>query len=315
MFNKNNDSNLLHKNDTAEVDTSVVKISIISGLGIIAAIALSYFADLMYKEPGAGHFTLTAVFIFIFIIIFFLQSLFIKSAGFNMLVALGETLGLASLLIINNYSFVLLIGMALAYLSLYVSIKKSRNELQNQLIIHINKVAKFSVPKIVTAIVILISVLYSQPFFPENLNVSKGLIKSIIAPSEMIIKIADNYLKLGLKNFSIDMTIPQIAKETGMPKELISAQFQSMGLTLRSDESILDGAYNFVNSKIQDLDQTVRWIVFGSAFLLIFLTIKSFFWMFYWLIYLFIYLFYEILMALGFCKLTYKQISKEIIVI
>jgi len=315
MFNTNNNSNLLQKNATAEVDTSILKISILSGIGLLAAIASSYFAVLTYKEPGASNFTLTAISIFVFIIVFFLQTLFVKSKSFNLLIALGETLGLASVFIINNYSFILLIAIALTYLALHVSIKKSQQELKNQLVINVAKIAKFSVPKIVTAVVILISITYSQPFFPENINVSKSLIKSIIAPSEMIIKIADNYLKMGFKNFSVDMTIPQIAKETNLPKELIVAQFQGIGLNIKSNESILDGVYNFVNEKIKNLNQTVRWIIFVSMFFLIFLTIKSFFWMFYWLIYLLIYLFYEILMALGFCKLTYEQISKEIIVL
>lgn len=315
MFNTNNGSNLLQKNETADVDTSIVKISILSGLGIATALASGYLTSLAYKQSSATNFTMAAIAIFVFIIIFFLQSLFIKSTSFNSLIAAGETLGLSLFLIFSSYSLVLLIAIAITYLMLYVSIKKSRHELQNQLIISVRKVAKFSVPKIVSAVVILISVVYSQPFFPANLNISRDLIKSIIAPSEIIIKVADNYLKLGLKNFTVDMTIPQIAKESGMPKELIDAQLQGIGLTLRPNESVLDGVYSFVNNKVKNLTETVKWAVFGSIFLLIFLTIKSFFWMFYWLIYLFIYLLYEILMALGFCKLSYEQISKEIIIL
>jgi hypothetical protein len=315
MFNSNIDSNLLQKNNTAEVDTSVLKISIISGIGILAAVTSSYFIDLIYKEPSAGNFTLAAVFVCLFIIIFFLQSLFVKSTNFNLLIALGETLGLASFLIFSHYSLILLATIALTYLALYASISKSRSELKNQLVINIHKIAKFSVPKIVTAIVILISVIYSQPFFPENINISKSLIKKIIAPSEVLIKIADNYMKLGIMNFSVDMTIPQLAEGSNMPKEFLQAQFQGMGLTIKEGETILDGVYNFVTEKIKSLNKTVKWAVFVSILLLIFLTIKSFFWMFYWLIYLLIYLFYEILMALGFCKLTYEQISKEIIVL
>lgn len=314
MFNTNNSSNLLQKNDSVDIDTSIIKISIISGIGILAAIASSGFVNLLYKEPVAGNFILAAISVFLFIVIFFLRSLFIKSTSINLLVALGETLGLSSFLIFTNYSFILLIGIALTYLALYVSIKKSQNELKNQLVININKIARFSIPKIVTAIVILISVVYSQPFFPETLSVSRDLIKSIIAPSEMIVKIAGNYLKIdGLKNFSVDMNIPQISKETGLPQALVNMQIKSIGLELKSNESILDGTYNFVNDKIKNLNQSIRWALFGSIFLLIFLTIKSFFWMFYWLIYIFVFLLYEILLALGFAKLGYEQISKEIL--
>lgn len=315
MFKTNNNSNLLLKNDTAEVDTSILKISIIAGIGVLAAVASSYFTSLIYKEPDANNFILAAASVFLFIIIFFLQSLFVKSKNINLLIALGETLGLASFLIFSNYSFILLIAIALTYLALYASIKKGQSELKNQLVINVNKIAKFSVPKIVTAIVILIAVVYSQPFFPENINISKSLIKRIIAPSEMIVKIADNYLKLGLKNFSVEMTIPQIAAESGLPKELIEMQLQSFGMSIKPGESILDGIYNFVNDKVKKLDQTVRWAIFGSMFLLIFLTIKSFLWLFYWLIYILIYLFYEILMAVGFAKLSYEQISKEILIL
>ncbi|MHB9019696.1 MAG: hypothetical protein ACYC3G_02375 [Minisyncoccota bacterium] len=312
-INNSNNSNLIQKNEAVEVDTSVVKISIIAGLGILTAIISSYFTNLIYEQPNASNFILAAVPIFIFIIIFFLQSLLIKSTGINMLIAFGETIGLASFLIVTNYSLILLIGIVLAYLMLYASIRKSQQELQNQLVISVHKIAKLSIPKIVTAIVILVSVVYSQPFFPENINISKTLIKTIISPSETIIKIADNYLKIGLKNFSVDMTTAQIAKETGLPKVFIDGQLQSIGLTLKPNESILDGIYNFVNDNIKNLNQTVRWGLFASIFLLIFLTIKSLFWLFYWLMYLLIFLLYEILMALGFSKLGYKQISKEIL--
>lgn len=315
MFNTSNGTNLLQKNETADVDTSIVKISALCGLGFFVALTSGFFISLIYKEPTAGNFTLAAISIFVFIILFFLQTIFIKATSFNAVVAAAETLGLSLFLLFSNYSLILLIAIALTYLMLYGAIKKARQELRNQLIISVHKVAKFTVPKIITAVIISISVVYAQPFFPTNLNISKDLIRSIIAPSEKIIKVADDYLKLGLKNFSVDMTIPQIAKESGMPSELLDAQLQGIGLILKPNESILDGAYKSVNNVIKNLSDISKWAVFLSIFLLIFITFKSFFWMFYWLIYLFIYLLYEILIALGFCKLTYEQISKEIIIL
>lgn len=316
MFNTNIGSNLIKKNDALELDTSVLKISIISGLGILAAIALSYFTNLSYKEPNPGNLALTAIFILIFIIIFFLQSLFVKSISINMLIASGETLGLASFLIFSNYSFILLVAIALTYLALYASIKKSQHELKNQLVISINKIAKLSVPKIVTAIVILISVIYSQPFFPDKLDISKDVIRNIVAPAEIIIKKSSSYLKsLEVKNFSFDMNLDQIAQTTKLDPKILQESFKSTGIEIGLQETLLDAMHSFVQKKINGLDRSEKWRVFGSIFLLIFLTIRGFFWLFYWLIYLLIYLVYEILVALGFCKLTYEQISKEIIIL
>ncbi len=325
MFNTNIGSNLLYKNDSTEVDTSMPKIISIGVLGLILGIAISYFLNSLVENPSAANFTWAASLIVLFIITFFLQSIFVKSLKLNLLIILVEMVGLTSFFIIKNYSLILLIAIVLTYAALFSAAKKSKGELSNQLKISMLKVARLSVPKIVTAIAILISVVYSQPFFPQNLVISKNLIKSIIAPSEILIKIADNYLHIGLTNFAVDKTISQLADEMAQKSELpigsqiieqgLIMQASQIGLTIKSEESLLDVAYNFINSKVQNLNKTMKWIIFGAMFLLIFLTTKGIFWVFRWLLYVLIYLFYEILMALGFCKLSYEQISKEIIVL
>ncbi len=325
MFNTNIGSNLLYKNDSTEVDTSMPKIISIGVLGLILGIAISYFLNSLVENPSAANFTWAASLIVLFIITFFLQSIFVKSLKLNLLIILVEMVGLTSFFIIKNYSLILLIAIVLTYAALFSAAKKSKGELSNQLKISMLKVARLSVPKIVTAIAILISVVYSQPFFPQNLVISKNLIKSIIAPSEILIKIADNYLHIGLTNFAVDKTISQLADEMAQKSELpigsqiieqgLIMQASQIGLTIKSEESLLDVAYNFINSKVQNLNKTMKWVIFGAMFLLIFLTIKGIFWVFHWLLYVLIYLFYEILMALGFCKLSYEQISKEIIVL
>lgn len=317
------------KNDTTEVDTSMSKIIGLGVFGTVLALALSYFLNMLYKNLGAANFTWSAALSVLFIIIFFLQSIFIKSFKLNLLLIFAETAGLSIFFIINNYSLILLIAIVLTYGALVSAARKSKDELTNQLKINVHKVAKVSLPKIITAIAILISVLYSQPFFPDGLVVSKNLIKSILAPAEPLIALANNYLNLGLKDFAVDKTVAQIAKNISeenaaakqiqispklIEQQLITSAGQ-IGLTIKSNESIVDVAYNFVTSKIEGLSTPMRWGLFGIMFLLIFFTIKSFFWFFYWLFYLLIYLFYEILMAIGFCKLSYEQISKEIIIL
>lgn len=317
FFNKNKQANLL-KNDVAEVDMSILKISIIAALGVVAAIIASYFTSLVYKQPTSTNFILATAFIFVFIIIFFFQSIFIKSTNLNSLIAIGETLGLASFLMLINYSFVTIIGILLTFLMFYTAIKGIHQELQSKLIIKIFSLARFSVPKIVAAVIILISLIYSEPFFPENVNLSKGLIKSILGPVDTIAKITDNYLKIGLNNFSIEKPISELNLAYNgieIPAVALQQQLMSLGMNIKSNESILDAVYNLANSRMKDFSMATKWTIFGSVFLLIFLTIKSLFWLLYWLIYILIYLVYEILMALGFCKLTYEQISKEIIVL
>jgi len=317
FFNKNKQSNLL-KNDVAEVDMSIIKISIIAAIGIVAAIIASYFTSMVYKQPTSANFILATAFIFIFIIIFFFQSIFIKSPNLNTLIAIGETLGLASFLMTINYSFITIIGILITFIAFYTAIKSIHRELQSQLLVKIIKLARFSIPKIVAAVIILISLIYSEPFFPENINISKNLIKSILGPAETIAKITDNYLKIGLSNFSIEKPLSELNLSYNgieIPAVALQQQLMSLGMNIKADESILDAVYNLANSRMKDFNQITKWTIFGSVFLLVFLTIKSLFWLLYWLIYILIYLIYEILMALGFCKLTYEQISKEIIVL
>jgi hypothetical protein len=337
------ESNLLAKNDSAEVDTSIVKISSIAILGIAIATGFGYFTSILIKTPSATSFTFAGASAFLFIIIFFLQSLFIKGKTLNLSIILGETIALSLFLLINNYSFIMLIAIALSYLALYLALERSRRELENQLKINISQIAKFSVPKIAMTIVILISAAYSKPFYPnDGLVISKSLINTIISPVETILKISDNYMHLGVGNFSVNMTLPEIAqnmassslqqladqnniplktlepqraKITESTLQMLQQDAQKIGLQIDNNQTIFDALYNFINDKLQKSSTTVRWEIFLAIFFVIFFTIKSLFWIFYWLIYIFIFLFYEILMALGFSMITYQQIGKEVIIL
>lgn len=309
-------NNLLTKNEAVEVDSSMPKIVSLAILGIITACGASYFINILFGETSPSSFILAASFIILFIVIFFLQSLFIKTTKINLLVILLETLGLASFLVFNNQSLVVFIAIPITYFCLYRSLKKSKEVINNQLKIKVSKAARLSVPKTITAIIILISVVYSQPFYPDNLVISKSLIKRIIAPSELIIKLASNYLPIEINNFSIEMTASELAKENNLHPLLVNELLKKMGLQLGAGETILDNVYNLINEKVNNLDKKIKWIIFGSILLLAFLTLKGLFLPIRWLIvYVFIYIFYEISMALGFSRLTYEKISKEIIIL
>ncbi|MCL5017433.1 MAG: hypothetical protein M1155_02110 [Patescibacteria group bacterium] len=337
------DSNLLAKNDAAEVDTSIPKISVLVFLEIGFAVSFGYFTSKFVKAPGAGTFTLAGASALLFMILFFLRSLFVKGKSLNLFIILGDVIALSLFFIINSYTFTMIVAAAIAYLALYSALKKSKNELSNQLNIKTGKIARISIPKIASALAVLISVVYAQPFYPaNNIVISKNIISTIITPSETLLKIADNYLHLGLGDFSVNKTLPEIADQmasssieqlavqnnipvsalesqrktlTNSTLQMLEKQSENIGIQIKTNETVLDGIYNFVNTKLQSLDTTVKWVVYLSLFLVIFLTIKSLFWLFYWLAYLFIFLFYEILMALGFSKTTYQQISKEIIIL
>lgn len=308
-------SNLLVKNNAAEVDTSVPKVLAIAILGVASATALGYFTNAILKESSANNFILAGVSAILFIILFFLQSIFIKGIKLNLLIALFETIGLALFFVLTNYSLVTFTVIVLIFLSLYSCLRKSKKELNNQIKVSVMKIARVSVPKIVISIAILISAIYTQPFYPKNMAISKNLISNIIYPSETLIRLANNYLHLGLGDFSINMTISEIAQKNNLPEAVLEQQVKNWGVKISKNETILDAIYNFVNGKIQSFKQTVKWSIFGALFLLAILTVKGLFWLFYWLIYLFIYLFYEILMALGFSRLSYEQVSKEIIIL
>ena len=309
-------NNLLAKSEAVEADGSMSKILTLAGLGAITSCGASYFINSLFAETSPAGFVLAASFIILFIVVFFLQSLFIKTTKINLLLILIETLGLSSFLVLNNQSLIVFIAIPIAYFFLYSSFRKSKNTIDNQLKIRELKAASLSVPKIITAIVILISVVYSQPFYPENLVISKSLIRRIIAPSELIIKLTSKYLPIEIKNFSIEMTSNELAEENNIHPLIINELLKKMGLQLAAGETIIDNVFNLINEKVNNLEERIKWIIFGSILLLTFLTLKGFFWMFQWLIiYVFVYIFYEISMALGFSRLTYEKISKEIIVL
>ncbi|MDD5431341.1 MAG: hypothetical protein PHP03_03925 [Candidatus Pacebacteria bacterium] len=309
------DSNLLAKADAAEVDTSIPKISVLAALAVIAAMTFGYFTDILLRQISAPVFISAAASAVLFIILFFLQSIFIKGKTLNLSIILAETIGLSLFFVLNDYSFIMLAAAAIAYFALFVSLKNSKNELKNQLKINVMPIMKMSVPKTVAAIAILVAAVYSQPFYPDHIVISKDLINSIVRPSETLIKFADNYLHLGLNNFSVNMTLFQLANGDPAYLAALESQAASWGIKIASNETILDATYNYVNDKVQKLNQTVKWAIFGVILLLAFLTVKSLFWLVYWLIYLLIFLFYEILMALGFCRISSEQISKEIIIL
>jgi hypothetical protein len=309
-------NNLLTKNEPVEANGSMSKILTLAILGVITSCGASYFINDLFEKTNPTGFVLAASFIILFIVLFFLQSLFIRTTKIHLLLILIETLGLSSFLVFNNQSLIVFVAIPIAYFFLYSSFRKTKNTIDNQLKIRELKAASLSVPKIITAIIILISVVYSQPFYPENLVISKSLIRRIIAPSELIIKLTSKYLPVEIRNFSIEMTANELAEENNIHPLIVNELLKKMGLQLAAGETIIDNVFNLINEKVDNLDKKIKWIIFGSILLLTFLTLKGFFWLFRWLIiYVFIYIFYEISMALGFSRLTYEKISKEIIVL
>lgn len=319
------------------VDFSLPKVIGVGALGVILAGAMGYFlrAWLDFKGTDSLQPLLTFVLaIVVFLAVFVLQTLFLKSKAIVNSVIILESLALAAPFL-GYFSWYVLAAWLLALLNFLNASFRGRSEMDNQLRIKFFRIKKPVVSRALTALSLFIALIYfNGPNAGADFGISKQTIKSFLKPSEPILQ------RTLIKNFSFDMSMyqfvdaalgSQIAGKLGISAEAIPqamraplinqgiaqlrAQLAPYGINFRNNDTITDILYNYLSKLVVQIPETFRPLITIGGIFLVFLVFRSFGFLFHWAAGALSYVLYEAAMLSGFARLTLESRSREIILL
>lgn len=317
-----NNSLLQSASDVSDVDRSILKISIV----IAAAVLTAGFSSFFF---GIGGFVYGAILAVLFLVIFILQNLFIKSLDKLFLAALLETAALA-LPFYQNFSGYFVIAASVLAVLLFKASFDSRRELEATIKVRFFRISRLSLNLTIPALALFIVVMFVikgglwtenslrtllQPITPLaakhiptfSFSMQTGeLLSDIVVSNLSEQEINDlNKLPLWAQNQLIAEPVSQI-------KEKIESLIMS---EVDLEKPISTNIYNGLHSRYSGLNSTSRIILIAVLLVLLFSLIKSLVPFIYVPLALLAFILYEILLATNFVVVQLESRSREVIIL
>lgn len=323
------------KPEELEADQSVWKIIVLAIIGLALAFFCGYFLR-SFIVQGQLNFLLFCFLTGIgFLIVFLLEVFFIKTFWLANLIVFFETLAFLSPFY-DRISQTFLLGALAGFLILIWGIYSGRVEISDMLKIKFWHVSSRALPKAITALALLISII-SVGFFSleeNNFFISQSTLEAIISP---IVKlgIVQNFLPGFDLSLSVDALVKNVAtgQIEGNPQLKIlpqNAKNQLIDQTIKDSENKISdyigislnpqikasqAVYEIMVTKVSQLPANVKSFIPIGIAILIFLSIVSLSWPIRMIITIPAYLIYEICLALGFSTIMTEGRSGEIIIL
>lgn len=313
------------------VDKSISKIIFLAILGGIFLAIFGYFLKLVFLRGEFNFFLLMILSATVFLIIFLLQSVFIKSLRRINLIIFLECLALFGSFYDKFLTPAISYGAIAVFLILIWANRNGVREMENMLKINFWRVSKIVLPKSIMGLAIFSSFVFvglnKGEFFISSANFEKLILPAapIIEPffPDFDFSLSLDQLIANLVNQEISampqaQDLPKSAKNqliNQSSKEMKNKILNLLGVPVDTKMKITDAAYEAIKKRFSDLPENFKgFILIGAAFFL-FLTIESFAWPIRLIISAIAFIIYEILLALGFASIILEGRSREIILL
>ena len=318
--------------DETDVDRSIVKVAIMGVLGVLSAGVLGFFLNL-FIEGNSGAGNAAGFFGIVFLVLFLLQALFLKSEKIINLILFLESLGISAFFF-NRFSLAILSAWFFLLFFLWEAARAGRQELDNRLKISFFHIDRRATYKAITALSIFISIAYASANGFSQSGISEKGLEAFLKPAEPLIQ------KLEVSDFSFQMTVYQLAdsiitnqaaeqfglqagavpaslKSEAVNKTLVELKNQAFGygISFKNSDTILKVIQNYLNNQLDNIPSQIRAIIPFGFGLLIFLTIKGFGFIIRWLVAIPAYILYQLSLLTGFSRLALESRTKEIIIL
>ncbi|OGI99417.1 hypothetical protein A3H53_01370 [Candidatus Nomurabacteria bacterium RIFCSPLOWO2_02_FULL_40_10] len=315
-----NNSSLANVSDVVDVDRSPLKISIIIATAVLFAYLSSYFFR-------AGEVIYSPIFAALFLIVFVLQNLFIKSFNKLFLATLLEAIAL-SLPFYQSFSNYFVLAVLVLFVFLSKASFDSRRELEATIKVRFLRVAKLSLnPAIPTVILFLLVMLTIQGrvFTEEGI----GTILRPLTP--LMNRYAPTFLpSMPAGELLNDVVVANLGKEelselnklpSWAQKQLISKSVTQLAERVGSliggeidlKESITTNLLKAMTSGYSGLNSTFKALLVIGFLILFYSLLRSLTVFIYAPLALFAFVFYELLLAFNFFVIQLESRSREVI--
>lgn len=320
-----------------EVDQSLWKVICLGVAAVIFALGFGYALQILLAVRDLDSFYIALVFAVLFLSVFLLNTIFIKSRLNSYAIIVVEVFAIAANFY-GNFSKNIFWGMLLAILFLISANYSGAAELQNLLKLKFWRIGKRTLPKAILALSLFISFAYYGHVNgltwtnPEQFFISEQNFERILRPAVPLAQGALPGFDLSAKtgDFLNQIATNEIQTSPGMraiPQALKQKAIDSAAKGLQSDvEAYIGGSidlnatlgeslYLALISKLASLPSNITSVMPLIAATILFLTIMTFVWLFRWAATFIGLIIFEILTAVGFSIILIESRSREMVVL
>ena len=310
----------------------LIKIGILAAIGILSAVGFSWFLRIFLLGGDWMQLLWALLCALAFLVIFILQTFFIRSNIHFGLVFLLQSFALIGFFF--NATLPITIMFVVIYAMLYSTSYTGRKILDNTLKVDFWNISKLVAPKGIIVVTLLVSV-----FVPLHLQTSGDGIPLSAAAFDAILRSGNVFMQRfypgidttkSLEQFARTATeqqlnvipganaLPANAKEQLVRKgmqDVYKQVFSATGVQVNPKDPLSKSAYAVLQKKFNGLQDATKTWIFVLAGSLIFISIASIIWPIRILVSLIAYVVYESMIALGFIRLTIEERPKEILLL
>ena len=303
----------------------------LSFLGIISAFFFGWFLKFLLESGGTGNLVWVIIVFVLFLIFFVLQTFLVSESGQAAFLIALQSFALGFIFI--NSNIWILIFIAVNFLILYSANAAGRKIINNSLKIRFGEISRVVVYGGIVAVALIVSAVI--PMFLEstqNMPISHTVFEDIFSVNQ-------GWINKFVPGFTTTSTLEEVANNISQNSvnELPQAKYlptkEKQQLVNAANKSFYDKISGFINSsidpvmKIPDiafqaakdnfmkLPDNLKNFVYVGIGALIFLTAASISWPIRIIVSFLAYIIYEILISLGFIRISLEDRSKEVIIL
>lgn len=310
----------------------IVKVALLALAGIIFALGFSWFLRAFLLSGEWSQLIISTCFALGFLVVFTLQTFFIRSNMHFAIAFLLQSLGLMAFFLSSTVSVLVL--FVVVYLLLLSASHGGRKILDNTLKIDFWNISKLVAPKGIIAMTLLVSV-----FIPLHLQKHRDQLPLSLATFDKVLASSNVFIKRFYQDFDSSQTVEQMARAATerqlatipqaknlSPRErevLIGRSVQDFyeqlsgytGVKIDPKQPVSVVAYGVLQDRYNRSSDDVKlwiYIIFGS---IVFVSIASIMMPIRILVALLAFLAYETMIALGFAHVIVESRSKEVLIL
>lgn len=320
-----------------EVDQSLWKVIVLGAAAVIFSLGFGYSLQVFFVVRDVNSFYVTLAFAVLFLAIFLLNTIFIKSRLNSYAIIAVEGLALAGNFY-SNLSKDIFWGTVLTILFLISANYSGVAELQNLLRLKFWRIGKRTLPKAILALALFVSFAYHSHVGglnwtnPEQFFISEQNFERIIQPAVPFIQGAlpgfDLSAKTGdflnqmavneIQNSPSMASIPQVLKQKAIDSTARGLQSEIEGYvngSINLDATVGQSLYSAMIFKLASLPPNITNAMPLIVAAILFLIIMGFAWLVRWVATFIGLTIFEILTAIGFSIILIESRSREMVVL
>ena len=313
------------------VDTSMPKLIIIGVVNTLAAALLGLALKSVIANGGLTPANIFAVIgaNLLFLCLFQMQAVFIKSLKIQSMVVGAETFALVAPFL-TMWSWSLMLAIVLLFAFLLKAAKGGMTQMDNQIKIQFFSIERHTLPSAITALSIFVSILYVAVSGIGASFISKDAFRLLLKPSDPVIR------SVLIEDFSVDMTMVKFAEALTARQfgdqftklapaaksqamiEIVSqlhTQAASYGIIFKNTDTVNDVFYAYTANKFNLIPEGYRSMIPYVVFFLTYFTVKGLGSLLRWLVSTPAYVLYQFLLSIGFARIGVESRNREIIIV